>query len=141
MRLNRKWLVAALAATLSIATPAFAQGNVETPKSRSAMDPALSQALTSLATALALGFAANMAAGSQEGFDPAPVLEKSLRSALGSRQLDQAVDALLASALKSEGGAAMPVELRAALALAAKALFVNLRREALRDLADQGSPQ
>lgn len=140
MRLKKKWLIAALAATLSITTPAFAQGIVVPPTSRSSMDPALSQALTSLATALALGFAANMAAGSQDGFDPGPILERSMRTALGSRQLDQAVDALLASALKSEGGAGMPVELRAALALAAKAMFANLRREALRDLGDQGRP-
>ncbi|MBL8380504.1 MAG: hypothetical protein JNM79_21725 [Burkholderiales bacterium] len=133
-------MTAATAALLSIATPSFAQTTEARPPPQVAMDPALRQALMSLATALAVGFAANLSSGSQEGFDPGPILEKTVRNALAGNQLDQAVDALLASALKSEGGAALPAELRVALALAAKALFANVRREALRDLGASSRP-
>lgn len=140
MRLSRKLVTAATAALLSTATPSFAQTAETRPSTQVAMDPALRQALVGLATTLAMGFAANLSSGTPEGFDPGPILEKTLRNALAGNQIDQAVDALLASAVRSEGGAALPAELRVALALAAKALFANIRREALRDLGASSRP-
>jgi FtsH-binding integral membrane protein len=139
MRRMTGWMTAALVAAATLAAPAVAQ-TIESRPAAASMDPALRQALTGVATALLAGFAASMATGSEGGFDPGPILEKSLRAALAGNHLDNAVDALLASALRSEGAAGMPAELRAALVLAARAMVVGAKREVLRDLGGAARP-
>ena len=102
-----------------------------------AMDPALQRALSSMATALLTSFATSLASGSADGFDPGPVIEKTVRGVLSSAELGALIERLAGQALASGSNAAadLPPELRAALALAARNLMTHARREMARELA------
>ena len=104
-----------------------------------AMDPALQRALSGLATTLLTSFAASLANSSADGFDPGPAIEKTLRGVLSSAELGTLIERVASQALSSGSNAAadLPPELRAALALAARNLMANARREIAREL---GSP-
>lgn len=125
----------ALAAGLCIGAPAQAQGAAEAPPAGSAaqggIDPAWRSALTGVATALVTEFALRLAAGSAEGFDPGPALERAAARLMASSELDRLVDGLLAQAFKpgTAGGVDLPPELRAALALLARSAVASARRE------------
>lgn len=144
MRLSAKSRAIILAAGLWLAaSPAHAAGDAVLPSPAvpaspaAAMDPALRQALTGMATLLLADFAGRMAGGSADSFDPGPALERAMGNILAGGDLDRLIDRVVGQALAGNGGAAadLPPEIRAALALAARSIIANARREMARDFA------
>ena len=150
MRFSVQSLAAALgvALVLGAALPAYAAGDAGGPAPAmpapavspvGAMDPALKRALAGVATMLLTDFAGSMATGNLESFDPGPALERTLKGILARGDLDRLIDGLVAQAVAGSGSAAsdVPPELRAALALAAKGMIANVRREMAREFGRQ----
>ena len=112
------------------------------PNMPAAIDPALQRMLMSLGTAMLAGFAQSMAAGSPEAYDPGPLLEKTIRGALTSREFNSALDGIVAQAVAGGGGGAstLPPELRALLAAAVKGVVGMARNEMLREFSAGAAP-
>ena len=127
---------------LIVASPAHAAGDAGDAalpaKTAADPDPAIKGALASIATVLLADFAVRMASGASDDFDPGPALQRSVRKLLESDVADRLINGALAQSFgaagESSGG--LPPELRAALAMAAKAAIAGARREISRDLAN-----
>ena len=109
-----------------------------------AIDPALQRMLMNLGTAMLAGFAQSMAAGSPEAYDPGPLLEKTIRGALTSREFNSALDGIVAQAVAGGGDGAststLTPELRALLAAAVKGVVGMARNELLREFSAGAAP-
>lgn len=99
------------------------------------MDPALKSALSGIAASLLAEFAARLAAGSTDGFDPGPAIERTVSRVLASADLDRLIDGMLAQGLAPGNGIAadLPPELRAAIALVIRSAAAGARRELSRE--------
>ena len=147
MRKTGMKLVAALA-MVTAAGGAVHANDQPAPVARTApiatttLDPALQRMLMGLGSAMLAGFAGSMAAGSPEAYDPGPLLEKTIRQALTSREFNSAVDAIVAQALAGggDGPSALPPEMRALLAAAIKGVVGRARNEMLREFSAGAAP-
>ena len=112
------------------------------PNMPAAIDPALQRMLMSLGTAMLAGFAQSMAAGSPEAYDPGPLLEKTIRGALTSREFNSALDGIVAQAVAGggDGASTLSPELRALLAAAVKGVVGMARNEMLREFSAGAAP-
>ena len=111
------------------------------PIATTTLDPALQRMLMGLGSAMLAGFAGSMAAGSPESYDPGPLLEKTIRGALTSREFNNAVDGIVARALAgADGASALPPEMRAMLAAAIKGVVGMARNEMLREFSAGAAP-
>jgi hypothetical protein len=99
------------------------------------MDPALRNALAGIATVLLADFAGRMASGSSDDFDPGPTLQRAMKKLVDSDAVDRLVNSALAQSF-GDGADGLPPELRAALAIAAKAAMANVRREISREFSN-----
>ena len=148
MRKTAMKLVAALTMVTAAGGPAHASDAPTpapvartAPNMPAAIDPALQRMLMSLGTAMLAGFAQSMAAGSPEAYDPGPLLEKTIRGALTSREFNSALDGIVAQAVAGGGGAStLPPELRALLAAAVKGVVGMARNEMLREFSAGAAP-
>lgn len=146
MRLLAKTAVSAISIACAIVTasPVHAAGDAGTavppaPAGTAVpMDPALRNALAGIATVLLADFAGRMASGSSDDFDPGPTLQRAMKKLVESDAVDRLVNSALAQSFGAAGDGAdgLPPELRAALAIAAKAAMANVRREISRDFSN-----
>ncbi len=147
MRKTGMKLVAALALFTAASGPVHAN-DPPAPVARAApiaattLDPALRRVMMGLGSAMLAGFAGSMASGSAEAYDPGPILEKTIRQALASREFNNAVDAIVAQALAGggDGASALPPEMRALLAAAIKGVVGMARNEILREFSAGAAP-
>ncbi len=107
-----------------------------------ALDPALKQMFMLLATSMLANFAASASSGSLDRFDPAPLIEQTVKTALGSRELNAALDRMVdqagsTGANSADGAAdsAMSPEVRALIKLALKSAVTVARNELAREFA------
>ena len=149
MRKTAMKLVAALTMVTAAGGPAHASDAPTpapvartAPNMPAAIDPALQRMLMSLGTAMLAGFAQSMAAGSPEAYDPGPLLEKTIRGALTSREFNSALDGIVAQAVAGGGAGASTLspELRALLAAAVKGVVGMARNEMLREFSAGTAP-
>ena len=151
MRKTAMNLVAALTMVTAAGGPAHASDAPTpapvartAPNMPAAIDPALQRMLMSLGTAMLAGFAQSMAAGSPEAYDPGPLLEKTIRGALTSREFNSALDGIVAQAVAGGGDGAststLTPELRALLAAAVKGVVGMARNEMLREFSAGAAP-
>lgn len=149
MRKTAMNLVAALTMVTAAGGPAHASDAPTpapvartAPNMPAAIDPALQRMLMSLGTAMLAGFAQSMAAGSPEAYDPGPLLEKTIRGALTSREFNSALDGIVAQAVAGggDGASTLPPELRALLAAAVKGVVGMARNEMLREFSAGAAP-
>ena len=149
MRKTAMKLVAALTMVTAAGGPAHASDAPTpapvartAPNMPAAIDPALQRMLMNLGTAMLAGFAQSMAAGSPEAYDPGPLLEKTLRGALTSREFNSALDGIVAQAVAGggDGASTLPPELRALLAAAVKGVVGMARNEMLREFSAGAAP-
>jgi hypothetical protein len=121
---------ATMAALFTGSLAAHAEGGVAAPAAPSAApDQAMSRAMQGIATTLMLQFAASLAGGGAADFDPGPAIEQTLKWALASRELDRAIDAMLASSGGATGDGGMPPQMRAAMAMVLRQAVATVRRE------------
>ena len=147
MRKTGMKFVAALALFTAASGPVHAN-DPPAPVARAApitattLDPALRRMMVNLGSAMLAGFAGSMAAGSPEAYDPGPLLEKTIRGALASREFNNVVDAIVAQALAGggDGASALPPEMRALLAAGVKGLVGMARNEILREFSAGAAP-
>ena len=149
MRKTAMKLVAALTMVTAAGGPAHASDAPTpapvartAPNMPAAIDPALQRMLMSLGTAMLAGFAQSMAAGSPEAYDPGPLLEKTIRGALTSREFNSALDGIVAQAVAGggDGASTLSPELRALLAAAVKGVVGMARNEMLREFSAGAAP-
>ena len=144
MRFLAKAAISAMSVTCAIiaASPVHAAGDADLTalpaRAPAHLDPAIKGALTGVASVLLADFAARMANGASDDFDPGPALQRSVSKLLESDAADRLINGALAQSFASAGesSAGLPPELRAALAMAAKAAIAGARREISRDLAN-----
>lgn len=146
MRLMAKTAVSAISIACAIVSvsPVHAAGDNGTavpPVSAGTavpMDPALRNALSGIATVLLADFAGRMASGSSDDFDPGPTLQRAIKGLIESDAVDRLINSALTQSFGAGGDRAdgLPPELRAALAIAAKAAMANVRREISREFSN-----
>lgn len=146
MRLLAKNAVSAISIACAIvsASPVHAAGDAGTvgppvPAGTTIpMDPALRNALAGIATVLLADFAGRMASGASDDFDPGPTLQRAMKKLVESDAVDRLINNALTQSFGAAGDGAdgLPPELRAALAIAAKAAMANVRREISREFSN-----
>ena len=105
-----------------------------------ALDPALKKMFTALASAMLANFAASTSSGSLEKFDPAPLLESAVKSALNSRELNATLDRLVDLGMNADGTAdrapnSLSPEMRGLIKAALKGAVTMARTEIAREFA------
>jgi hypothetical protein len=146
MRLLAKTAVSAISIACAIVTasPVHAAGDAATavppvPAGTAVpMDTALRNALAGIAAVLVADFAGRVASSSSDDFDPGPTLQRAMKKLVESDAVDRLVNSALTQSFGAAGDGAdgLPPELRAALAVAAKAAVANVRREISREFAN-----
>ena len=127
--------VLAQGAAQGVAPPAAAA-----PAAPAALDPALQKMFIALATAMLANFAASTSSGSLDKFDPAPLLESAVKSALNSRELNAALDRLVDQGMNADGTAdrapnSLSPEMRGLIKAALKGAVTMARTEIAREFA------
>jgi uncharacterized membrane-anchored protein len=128
--LRRMGAAATMAALLTTGTAAHAEGTTAAQSAPTMVqDQAMSRAMQGIATTLMLQFAASLAGGASADFDPGPAIEQTIKGVLASRELDRAIEAMLASSAGGADASGMSPQMRAALSLVLRQAVGSVRRE------------
>lgn len=110
-----------------------AGSSVSTMSTTTAMSPEVQRILMALATTVLTSFASGAASGSLEGFDPGPAIERAIKNAIASRDVNAALDRLVDQAGSGADGASLPPEMRALLKAALAGAVAMARSEVARE--------
>ena len=124
----------------SVNTPLSARAeDVRPPATTAKMDPELQRMIAILATSVLAQFAAHASKGSIDGFDPGPIIESTLRSALHGPEVQSLLNGLVDQAGNGSEGANLSPEMRALLKVALTGVVAMLRNEISSSLANEAS--